>query len=101
MPWSACVPSGDFWVTHLYGHKSVPHNEEADKLAKVGAQNSIVHKVSHDFRSVEGQQQGSKSWRQVAVQITDSSNEDNVQIERTRRKHHWQRLFELPDLEPD
>ena len=38
--------SGSFQVTHVYGHNSVPHNEEADKRARAEAQMSVVHKVT-------------------------------------------------------
>ena len=42
-----------FEVTHVYGHNLVPLNKEADKLAKAGAQMSVVHKVSRRHRSWE------------------------------------------------
>ena len=46
-------------VTHKHRHNLVPHNEEADELAKVGAQMSVVHK-SWRCRSAEGQQRVNK-----------------------------------------
>ena len=36
---------GSFQVTHVYGHNSVPHNEEADKVANAGARMLVACKV--------------------------------------------------------
>ena len=78
----------------VYGHSCVPHNAEVDKVARAGAQMSVVHKVSRRCRSAEEQQGGNKRKvvmgrgikRQVVVQARGHSNEDNVQLVRERRK---------------
>ena len=77
-------------VMHIYGHNTVPQNQEADKLAKAVAP-IVVHKVSQHCELPEGHQGGSGHVsrgvkRQVAVQVTESSSEDNVQFVRDRRK---------------
>ena len=66
-------------MMHMYGHNSVLHNKEADKLAKTGAPMSVVHKMSRQCWSAEGEQRGSRQKivrerrikRQVVVQVTD------------------------------
>ena len=53
----AMVPmrSRDWSVVHVYGHNSVPHNDEADKLAKAGRRPSVVHKLQRRGHSQEHQ----------------------------------------------
>ena len=46
--------------TRARAHNSVPHNDEADRLAKAGAQMLVVHKVQCCQRSTEGRQEGHK-----------------------------------------
>ena len=96
-------------MTHVYGRNSVPHKEEADKLAKEGARMSVVHKVSGHYRPPE-EQQGPSRWnvvrgckvkRQVAVQAAESSSKDSVLLARERRKRKRQGPLELHDPEPD
>ena len=39
--------------------------------------------------------------RQAAVQMSYTSDDDSVWSVEDRRKHKWQGLLELPDVEPD
>ena len=98
--------SCSFKVMHVYWHNFVPHNEEAHKLARAGAQTLVLHQLSWQGRSREEQQGGGRRTvvrehgvkRQVTVQVRGPSSEDSVQLVRERRKRKRLGPLVLPDL---
>ena len=96
-------------MTHVYGHNSILHNEEAGKLARATAEMLVVRKVSRQCPLPEVRQGGGRRKvargrgveRQVVVQVRGSSNKDNVQLVKEIRTEKRQGLLELSNPELD
>ena len=79
-------------MTHVCAHISVPHNQEADKLAKTRAQKSIVHKVSQSKGLQVQSGEGAQSQEVGGSASNRSSSKDSVQVDKIRCKRQANKI---------
>ena len=89
----------------VYGHNSVPHNEEANKLAKLGAQKLVIHKM-YGIIGLWRDNKGAAGAKWARSQEASGSASDRLQHQHRgqcadRQKHQQQWPLELLDLPPD